>query len=148
MNRFPLLREFVPGTRVGLAAIAVLVAMGGRPIGAHHSISAVYDSSRRATVDGIVAQFQLVNPHPILVVDVRDTAGHTQQWRLEMDNRSELVAVGVTASTFRPGDRIVASGSLARVDATGLYVYRLDRPADGFWYEQVGASPRIRTPAR
>ena len=62
-----------------------------------------------------------------------------------MDNRSELVAIGVTASTFPPGDRVVVKGSLARTQPQALYLLRLDRPADGFWYEQVGGSPRIRT---
>jgi hypothetical protein len=61
-----------------------------------------------------------------------------------MDNRSELAAVGVTAETLKPGDRVVVTGSLARTQAHRLYIYRLDRPADGFRYEQVGSSPRIR----
>jgi NADPH:quinone reductase-like Zn-dependent oxidoreductase len=103
----------------------------------------VYDGSRRVTIEGTVAQFQLINPHPFLFIDVTDAKGQVQQWRLEMDNRFELVAIGVTATTFKPGDKVVVTGSLARVQPQGLYVWRLDRPADGFWYEQVGSSPRI-----
>ena len=95
------------------------------------------------TLEGIVAEFQLINPHPILLMTVQD-GSRAQQWRLEMDNRHELVAIGVTAGTFRPGDRLVVSGSLARTQPQSLYLLRLDRPADGFWYEQVGQSPRIR----
>ena len=102
------------------------------------------------TIEGIVAQFQLVNPHPFLFIDVTDDSGtgKAQRWQLEMDNRSELAAIGVTANTFKPGDRVVVSGSLARTQAQSLYLLRLDRPLDGFWYEQIGQSPRIRTPAR
>jgi hypothetical protein len=125
------------------AAIAVTPVSGVR-VDAHHSISSVYDSSRRANIEGIVAQFQLVNPHPFLLIDVTDRAGNVQQWRLEMDNRSELVAIGVTANTLKPGDRVVVKGSLARTQPQALYLLRLDRPADGFWYEQVGNNPRIR----
>lgn len=99
------------------------------------------------TIEGTVAQFQLVNPHPFLFIDVKDAAGEAQRWRLEMDNRSELAAIGVTSNTFKPGDRVVVSGSLARTEAQRLYLLRLDRAADGFWYEQVGQSPKIRTPA-
>ena len=124
------------------AAILVI----GVTADAHHSISSIYDSSRRVTVDGIVSQFQLVNPHPFLFIDVKDGDGRTEQWRLELDNRSELAAIGVTATTFKPGDRVVISGSLARAQPQSLYLLRLDRPADGFWYEQVGSSPRIRGP--
>ena len=124
--------------------VAVAFAAGSVAPYAHHSISGVYDSSRRVTLEGSVSQFQLINPHPMLVIDVKDAAGNVQQWRLEMDNRHELVAIGVTAGTFRPGDRLVVSGSLARTQPQSLYLLRLDRPADGFWYEQVGQSPRIR----
>jgi hypothetical protein len=123
---------------------AAALAISGRSTGAHHSISSVYDSSRQATIEGTVAQFQLINPHPFLIVDVTTRAGEVQRWRLEMDNRSELVEIGVTASTLKPGDRVVARGSLARTQPQALYLLRLDRPVDGFWYEQVGSSPRIR----
>ena len=127
-----------------LAAAIAVAAISGPLVDAHHSISSVYDSSRQANIEGIVAQFQLINPHPFLLIDVTDGAGTAQRWRLEMDNRSELVAIGVTANTLKPGDRVVVKGSLARTQPQALYLLRLDRPADGFWYEQVGNSPRIR----
>jgi hypothetical protein len=128
-------------------SFAAAIAIGGMAPHAHHSISSVYDSSRQVTIEGIVAQFQLVNPHPFLVIDVKDGTGTPQPWRLEMDNRSELAAIGVTTNTFKPGDRVVATGSLARTQGQRLYLLRLDRPVDGFWYEQIGQSPRIRPPA-
>jgi hypothetical protein len=128
-----------------MVLLAAAVATTVVPAHSHHSISSVYDSSRRATVDGIVAQFLLVNPHPFLLIDVTDAAGQVQRWRLEMDNRRELADIGVTPNTFKPGDRVVVTGSLARTQPRSLYVLRLDRPVDGFWYEQVGQSPRIRS---
>ena len=126
-----------------MVSIAAALALGG-PAAAHHSISSIYDGSRRVTLDGRVTQFQLINPHPFLFIEVQDGNGVAQQWRLEMDNRSELAAIGVTAATFKPGDRVVVSGSLARAQPHSLYLLRLDRPSDGFWYEQVGNTPRIR----
>jgi NADPH:quinone reductase-like Zn-dependent oxidoreductase len=130
-----------------MLAFAAAIATGEVTTPAHHSISSVYDSSRRVTIEGTVAQFQLINPHPFLFIDVTDATGKVQQWRLEMDNRFELVSIGVTANTFKAGDRVVVTGTLARGSSNGLYVWRLDRPADGFWYEQVGSSPRIaKTP--
>lgn len=126
-----------------LLSLAAAIVAGTASAAAHHSISSVYDGSRRVTIEGTVTEFQLINPHPFLFIDVVDVKGQVQQWRLEMDNRFELVAIGVTASTFKPGDKVVVSGSVARVQPYGLYVWRLDRPADGFRYEQVGSSPRI-----
>ena len=127
--------------------VAAAITLGGTATHAHHSISSLYDSSRQVTIEGIVVEFQLVNPHPFLFIDVKGGTGEAQRWQLEMDNRRELVSIGVTASTFKPGDLVVVNGSLSRRSEQKLYLLRLDRRADGFWYEQVGSSPRIRTPA-
>jgi hypothetical protein len=111
---------------------------------AHHSIVAVYDSARQQRVEGVVAEFQFINPHPFVIVTV-DAEGAAESWRLEMDNRFELQGVGMTAETLQPGDRVVVTGSLGRNDPRTLYIRRLDRPADGFRYEQVGSRPRVGT---
>ena len=110
---------------------------------AHHSIAGMYDQSRRVTFDGVIAQFQFVNPHPFVMVDVRDASGAAQSWKAELDNRWELLDVGVTATTFKAGDRIIVSGSPGRDRSPLMYVWRLERPADGFLYEQIGTSPRV-----
>lgn len=74
--------------------------------------------------------------------------GMAAGWKLEMDNRSELAGIGVKADTLKKGDRIVVTGSLARSQARQLYISQLDRPADGFRYEQIGSSPRVSWIAR
>jgi hypothetical protein len=127
--------------RVSLLAFCLLVTAA--PLMAHHAISAIYDSSKRVTVEGAVREFQFVNPHPFLIITVSE-GGKTLEWRLEMDNRYELIDEGMSADTLKRGDRVVASGSLSRTNPQALYVMRLDRPADGFRYEQIGASPRVR----
>jgi Family of unknown function (DUF6152) len=97
-------------------------------------------------VEGYVVEFQFVNPHPVLVVAASGgAAADSSTWRLEMDNRYELVDVGVTATTFNRGDRVIATGSAARDESHSLYLMKLDRPADGLRYEQIGFSPRIST---
>jgi hypothetical protein len=75
-----------------------------------------------------------------------DTRGRTERWHLEMDNRRELVDIGMKEDTFRVGDRVVASGSPGRTQSRILYVWKLDRPTDGLAYEQIGGSPRIQIP--
>jgi hypothetical protein len=129
-------------------SIAFGIALAGATASAHHSIATIYDSSRQATVKGVVVSFQFINPHPFLTMKAQASDGKIEEWRLEMDNRSELVVIGVTADTLRPGDHIIVTGSLARAQANSLYIRRLERPTDGFEYEQVGSSPRIRQPSR
>ena len=118
------------------------MVLGGVVAQGHHSISAVYDRDRPVTLDGSLVEFAMVQPHPFVVVDVK-SGNETTRWRGELDNRGELVAIGMTADTLKAGDRLVVRGSQGRTQPRSLYVLRLDRPADGFWYEQVGMSPRI-----
>ena len=125
------------------AAVSILLI--GVPAGAHHSIAGIYDSRNQVKLDATVVDFQFINPHPFVVVETIER-GRPQQWRLEMDNRFELSAAGMNAGTLRKGDRISVSGGRARDESRALYVRRLDRASDGFWYEQVGSSPKVGLP--
>src|SRR5947207_1472398 len=123
--------------------LAAGVALSAVAAQAHHSIAGAYDTNRQVTVEGIVMEFHFVNPHPFVTMDVKTDNAGGQQWKLEMDNRSELSEVGMTKETLKTGDRIVVSGNPAPAQKQSLYIGKLDRPADGFRYEQVGTSPRI-----
>jgi hypothetical protein len=120
--------------------ICILAVTGN--VSAHHSITAIYDRNAAVTLDGVVAEFHLVNPHAFLTMEVVRN-GRREVWKLELDNRSELANIGVTPDTLKPGDQIVAKGSGARDGSRTIYALRIDRRADGFWYEQIGSSPRI-----
>ena len=135
--------------KLRILSLAVGLAIAVTAVDAHHSIAGAYDSKREITVEGIVAEFLFVNPHPFVTVKVRTSSGEVQQWKFEMDNRSELADVGMTKDTLKQGDRIVVTGSPARPpQSQSLYIRKLDRPADGFQYEQVGSSPRVRLQSR
>ena len=122
-----------------VAVIAVL-SIAGAVAQAHHSVVGEYDTAREATVDGVITEFQFINPHPYL--DVKES-GSGQLWRLVMDNRSEFEAVGFAVDSLKPGDRVVVGGSPARREANRLYIQRLDRPADGFGFEMIDTHPRL-----
>ena len=122
------------------------MAIAGMGMNAHHSLTGSYDTSREITIEGIVTQFQFVNPHPFVTISVESRNGEKQLWRLEMDNRSELIQIGMNSGTLKPADRVVVSGSPGRENAKTVYVRRLDRPADGLRYEQIGSTPSIQIP--
>ena len=124
-----------------LAWSAALFAV--MPVFAHHSLTGAYDMSRRTTIEGVVKEFRFVNPHPFVVLEVEGPRGQAQGWQLELDNRYELAEVGITAQTFKAGERIVVTGNPGRTETLAMYVTRLDRPSDGFRLEQVGSSPRV-----
>jgi hypothetical protein len=123
--------------------VAAVMALGIPAADAHHGLGSVYDSSREITIEGVVTEFHFVYPHPFVTISVKQ-GSTSAAWILEMDNRRELAEIGVTSETLKPGDRVVVSGSPDRKGGQSLYIRKLDRPADGFRYEQVGYSPRIR----
>lgn len=131
--------------RPGIFALAL--ALPSVTAQAHHSIAAVYDSARQQRLEAVVTEFKFVNPHPFVIVTVQEDGAETS-WRLEMDNRFELAGVGMTDTTLKAGDRVVVTGSLGRIEPRTLYIRQLDRPADGFRYEQVGSRPRVSTTRR
>ena len=110
---------------------------------AHHSVAGQFDENREATIDGTITEFRFVNPHPFVTATDIDSG---QSWRFDMDNLSEFSAVGFTASDLKAGDRIVVLGWLARREANRLYTMRLERPADGFGFEQVSNHPQLLQP--
>lgn len=132
-----------------LPAALALTAIWAGAADAHHSFSSIYDSGNTVTLSATVLEFEFIHPHPFLVVEVRNDAGERQTWRAEMDNRFELEDIGITGSTFRPGDRVIVSGSPGRSQALILYLWQLDRPADRLRYQQVGGTPALdRMPLR
>lgn len=126
------------------AALLMALLLPGAVARAHHAIGSIYDSGRPVTLDGVVAAFRFVPPHPFVEIDVAVREGRTERWRLELDNHFELVGVGMAADTLKPGDRVSVTGSGARNRDRSVYVRSLERPSDGFLYEQVGSSPRVR----
>ena len=128
-----------------LIAVVVLVVFVA-PVQAHHSLSE-YDVAQKLTLNVTVREFRFVNPHPFLLVESR-AGGLVAVWRLELDNRFELVEIGMNANTFVSGDRLLVTGSPGQNQKPILYVRELDRPSDGFRYEQVGTTPRIARPSR
>lgn len=118
--------------------VATVLAMA-LPARAHHSLTA-YDSGREVQLDASVVEFHYTHPHPYIMVRA-DGGPAARTWRLEMDNLFELDAIGISRSTFKPGERVQVRGAPARDGAPAMYLRRLDRPQDGLRYEQVGSSP-------
>ena len=110
---------------------------------AHHSIAGAYDTRKSVRVEGVVVRFAFINPHAFVTIEVREAGRAPQMWHLEMDDRGELSEIGMNEQTLKPGDRLVVSGSPGRREANRLYIQRLQRPADGYGYEQVNSRPRL-----
>ncbi len=88
--------------------VAMLVVAG--PSWAHHGDAGRYNETV-TTVIGVVAQWRLINPHSVLILDVEDENGNVVRWRGELGNPTSLgTRHGWDADTFKPGDRITMTG--------------------------------------
>jgi hypothetical protein len=100
------------------------------PALAHHS-TAIYDSDHPIELAGTVVEWQFVNPHVFIVLEVADAAtGDKKVWNLEGGNTAGLFRRGWTPSTLKPGDRIAVTVRPLRSGAPGGN-YSNPRWADG-----------------
>ena len=114
----------------GFAALATTVGSS-----AHHSTSGQYDQRAAVTVEGVVLEVLMRNPHSQMRMEVADAARRTEVWTLEMDDVADMAEQGITSETLRAGDEIVVFGFPARDGSRVLHVERLHRPSDGLKYE-------------
>jgi len=113
-----------------LVVAAAVLALSVEPSRAHHAFSAVYDEKQVVTVEGVVTQFRLVNPHAMMSLDVTDKSGRVEKWTVEFAGRLNLMEGGWTVETIKPGERIKVSGNPARKSERQMAFRRIVK-ADG-----------------
>lgn len=115
------------------AVVALLFAV---PMFAHHG-SAAYDPAQ-TTIKGTVVEFDFINPHCQLFVNVTDETGKVEKWDGEFTNPGALHRRGWTKDMFKPGDPITLIGNRAKNGATVIRVMKLEMP-DGKVVTALGA---------
>jgi Family of unknown function (DUF6152) len=89
---------------VSLAAVAT-AAYAASAL-AHHSF-AMFDAEKTITLQGTVKEFEWVNPHSWLRVNVIDEkTGKPALWALELSSPSRLVTMGMRADSVKAGDTV------------------------------------------
>ncbi len=81
---------------------------------AHHNAASHYLLDQKITVEGVVTEFRLINPHARIYFDVTTDDGEVQKWLGEGNASSVLRRRGWTDEHLGPGDVIKISGSPAR----------------------------------
>lgn len=83
------------------------------PVLAHHGASP-YDSTKLTTIKGVVSDYQFINPHVMLFVDVTDEKGKTESWSGEANSPNVLSRHGWDRDIIKKGDQITVIGNRAR----------------------------------
>ena len=92
-----------------LLGIAVLL-VASMPALAHHGATP-YDSTKLTTVKGTVSDFQFVNPHVELAVDVKNDKGKVDTWVGEANSPNVLSRHGWNKDIIKKGDQITVIGN-------------------------------------
>ena len=88
-----------------IAAAVAALAFGATAASAHHS-AAQFDFGQRVTIEGIVKEFDVTNPHTAAIVEITDEARGTRDAEYEGHSASHFYRAGYTRGFVKPGDRI------------------------------------------
>jgi len=76
---------------------------------AHHGV-ANYDTSKVVSVKGTVTEFQFINPHVLISLNVTNDKGEIEKWAGEAMSPGMLVRTGWNKNMLKAGQVITASG--------------------------------------
>ena len=126
------------------AAVAVSV-----PASAHHAAPAVF-TDEEIEIEGVVTEFNFVNPHVNIMLNVTDETGAETQWMVTGPAAPPMRRWGWTAETIQPGQLFRFAGKKSRTGAPMLLIesaeiqsgrfVELD-PADGSIVRRLQEAP-------
>ena len=96
-----------------VAGLGILLA--AMPLLAHHSFSSEYDSTKRLTLKGKMVNFEWVNPHSWIHVEVTNADGSKTVWKGETPPINVLFRNGWTKPIV---EKLVASGEEVTMTGT------------------------------
>jgi len=102
-----------------MAAVGMLLA--AVPAWAHHAFAAEFDASRPLKLRGTVTQWELVNPHSWIHMDVKNQDGTVTNWMIEVGSPNSLFRLGFNKNSLPPGTEILVDGYQAK-DGANLAV--------------------------
>ena len=93
---------------IAISAVAAGLLVVYVPLFAHHG-AASFDTTKKLTLKGNVVEWFWANPHCFLRFDVKDENGQTVQWVVETQSGPNIVPLGYTKQTFKPGDEVTVT---------------------------------------
>ena len=88
--------------------------LGTLPAIAHHNYRLAFDDSRAVSVEGVVTEFEWVNPHVIIHLDAVDADGMVTSWVMPTAAPGVAGRNGMTSETVFPGNKAIVTGWPAR----------------------------------
>jgi DNA/RNA endonuclease YhcR with UshA esterase domain len=105
---------------------------------AHHSFAAIYDMNQPITVQGVIVNVRLTNPHSWFYLDVKNEAGEVERWAFEAGTPSGMIRNGYKPDVIKAGAEVTITGFRGRVESENIGMLRQLTTADGKVYGMFG----------
>jgi len=104
--------------RFNLRSKLALAVLASLPVAAlaHHSFAVFFDGSKSITLTGVVTEFKFVNPHGLIVLQVKNKDGAMEEWKVETNSPSILRRRGWAPDSLTAGETITIDGWPGRND--------------------------------
>ena len=105
--------RFNLGSKLAWAVLASVPAVAL----AHHSFAVFFDGQKSITLTGVVTEFKFVNPHGLIVLQVKNKDGVAEEWKVETNSPSILRRRGWAPDSLAAGETVTIEGWPGRNDA-------------------------------
>jgi hypothetical protein len=131
---------------IGLFVSAAVIA-GTAALGAHHAVSAEFDTTKPITIKGTIKRVEWTNPHIYTNVEVKEPDGKVIVYRVEGAAPNTLFRQGWRKEDLKIGEQVTVNGIRAKA-AESLNVGQATiTTADGRKIYGQGAGGGARGPA-
>lgn len=89
------------------------VAMCATAVHAHHSF-AMFNTEKLITISGTVTEWEWVNPHSWLYLEVVKADGTKERWAFECSSPNMMIRWGWNIKDIRIGDKVTVDSFVAR----------------------------------
>ena len=101
--------------RMRTLTIAATLLLATSTTSAHHSFASFWHMDRNAAIEGVVLEVKLVNPHPLMKVEVIEPNGTKSVWNITgRATGSGILKAGWTLETVPVGTKVKIEGFPSR----------------------------------